>query len=1087
MKFYRFVCVATFLVGIAQLFPLAAFSQFNKPNTERGNALLRELDFLQGCAACRVYLGHVGVLGNWNGSNSENPANYDVFQQQSRTDIVSWVSYPFEATNNTLKKTSFETFTKHNNIVYNGGTYYSYGGGWTPTGFLWRAERFTASRRDQIVTTASSLEGINIEFFSFPFTKIPVANMFTGTGSFRCDGIVEYIYEQAGAGSGRGLYPSYLEACCIPAPASYVVNAAELETGTPPSMTVTTIGGGTVTDGSAISSTTVTIAATESAYGSGIYAISLNSDVRTQGGALSANETFSSLTDGSYTATVTDLAGNQASMKFSINTQSSDSSEEDTARNSINVLTSTQCVVPVVTNSGPGGICSISIAGPASFTSSTYTYHGSTEALLGEFCQLPAGTYTVTGTACSGAPTVSSFTYPSPESTYNMLISAVGPGGTRKTSSVALSSLGVVLDPDMQLSVIVRTNRAPPSTTETICLRTSANIGGASAPCSDTVNGTTSERVVLPMTVPFSVTNATDSSHDHGISIEASLFKSGFLQQASIDFPFDSGSPFAPGATISGTVYLPQAGQLYSTDSPDQTAHSRQAIKNISSVKCTVVETLLQQITAQILAWVLPDNNPYCWSGSEAVYTSPRPMSFTFQAVPGITVDTTTLRIYGYDISSGVWTTDMVVSQSVSMSSTGYIVASGSYSHTGTYGVFFVGIDTTFPSTTFAIQGSSFVFDGALFVSTDAFVVLTATDPAVNGFASTVSSITYRIDPSSESLFSVYSSSIPLPLGTHVFEYRSRDYAGNTETVKTATFTVTAGSAFRTANSAQAPGNLLNGFLGSGAKLEVVSRAEDNLTLMISSANRQAMVSVDNIGEVGIGVSPRANLNIGQDSIALQLRSGNSTSAVTSNQIALGYNGDYAMSHLMRTEHSTAAHGNKLDFLVWNPGAGSTTTAAALNVLSLQGITAASGGSFHVQPVGEPDAEVEVSNGLSTGGGTLQRLQVVSPSSRRFKSDIKDLSAKDEDRALDEVAGLKHASFRYKARRKDGSLIEDPAQPQHVGLIYEDAPESIRDGKEALSTTERLVNVEMALKASIRRLEELQKRYEKLKARRKNP
>ncbi|MEQ1920602.1 MAG: tail fiber domain-containing protein, partial [Elusimicrobiota bacterium] len=116
---------------------------------------------------------------------------------------------------------------------------------------------------------------------------------------------------------------------------------------------------------------------------------------------------------------------------------------------------------------------------------------------------------------------------------------------------------------------------------------------------------------------------------------------------------------------------------------------------------------------------------------------------------------------------------------------------------------------------------------------------------------------------------------------------------------------------------------------------------------------------------------------------------------------------------------------------------------------------------------------------------TMQRLQVVSPSSRRFKTDIKDLSAKDEDRALSDVAGLKHANFRYKTRRKDGRLSEDPAQPLRTGLIYEEAPESIRDGDEALSTTERLVNVEMALKAAMRRLEELQARHDKLKARRK--
>lgn len=466
--------------------------------------------------------------------------------------------------------------------------------------------------------------------------------------------------------------------------------------------------------------------------------------------------------------------------------------------------------------------------------------------------------------------------------------------------------------------------------------------------------------------------------------------------------------------------------------------------------------------------------------GGAAVFNSTMTLRLEYTDA---SVDTTTARMYR--LSGSTWESSSMFNQTISRSSND-ITAVGLSTFTSTFVVFFDGHDSSAPVTTFAIQGSSFIFDQALFISTDAFIVLTATDPAVSGYASTVASITYRLDPSPGSPFSIYSSSISLPLGTHVFEYRSLDYAGNTEVVQTTTFTVTAGTAFRTANTAQTPGIFLNGFSGSSAKLEIESRGENATTLLISSVNRLGLLSVDNIGEVGIGVTPRANLNIGVAPIALQLRSGNSTSAVTSNQIALGYNGDYSMRHLMRTEHSTAAHGNKLDFLVWNTGAGSTMTVASLNTLSLQGITAASGGSFHVQPVGEPDAEVEVSNGLSTGGGTMQRLQVVAPSSRRFKTDIKDQREKDENQALSDVAALKHAKFRYLTRRKDGSLIEDPAQPLHTGLIYEEAPDSIRDGKDALSTSERLVNVEMALKASMRRLEELQKRYDELKARRKS-
>jgi hypothetical protein len=170
-----------------------------------------------------------------------------------------------------------------------------------------------------------------------------------------------------------------------------------------------------------------------------------------------------------------------------------------------------------------------------------------------------------------------------------------------------------------------------------------------------------------------------------------------------------------------------------------------------------------------------------------------------------------------------------------------------------------------------------------------------------------------------------------------------------------------------------------------------------------------------------------------------------------------------------------------MDFLVWDPDAGSTTTAAARTVMSLQAIAAASNGSLHVDPVGTADAEVEVSNGLTTGGGTMERLLVVNPSSRRFKYDIRYLKEKDEDRALAETAALHHVRFRYKSRAPDGRLYDDPRQAERVGLIYEDAPRSLQTSGDTLSETERLANVELALQAAMRRVDELEKRYGKLR------
>lgn len=475
----------------------------------------------------------------------------------------------------------------------------------------------------------------------------------------------------------------------------------------------------------------------------------------------------------------------------------------------------------------------------------------------------------------------------------------------------------------------------------------------------------------------------------------------------------------------------------------------------------------------------------YAMYGSDFVFTSTVAIEFIRTPPPGVIVDTMTLALYRFDGTD--WSSSAVTGQSISMQGSS-ITVTGGYNRSGVYALFFTGHDSSAPVTTFGLMGSSFAFDGTVFVSTDAYAVLASTDPEVNGFASQVKTLYYGLDASTDTAtFTTYIVPIPLPFGTHTLSYYAVDYAGNEEAVRTATFTVTAGARFRNTSAVQANGVFLDGYVGSGAKLEVVSQPEHETTVLVSSANRSGMVYFGNAGALGIGVPfPAAYLDISPGDTALQLRSGNSTSTISSAQLALGYNGNLSYNHILRTEHSTATAGNKMDFLVWNPAAGSTTTPANLNVMSLQGIAAASNGSFHVHPAGEPDVELEVSDGATTGGGTIEYGDLVTPSSRRFKTDITSLGAKDEARALQDVAALRHVRFRYK-RLKSGRLIDDLTNPLMLGLIYEDAPESIRAGAETLSSTERLANVELALKAAMHRLEALQRRYERLKARRSTP
>ncbi len=464
------------------------------------------------------------------------------------------------------------------------------------------------------------------------------------------------------------------------------------------------------------------------------------------------------------------------------------------------------------------------------------------------------------------------------------------------------------------------------------------------------------------------------------------------------------------------------------------------------------------------------------------VYASTAALSVSFEDSPGgIVTDTTTLAFYTYD--GATWSSSAITSQSVTKSSvTGAITLYGEYLRTGEFGAFFNASDSSSPVTTFGFQGSTFAFDGTVFVSTDSYVVLTATDPLVNGFTMLVASTLYRMDATTSTAFySVYASSIPLPLGTHVFEYYSYDWAGNTETVRTTTFTVTTGAGFRNTNNQRVMGSLLAGSFGSGAQTELITSVETAYTLIVSSINRSALASASNIGSITVGSQiPEGRLDLGQNGVALDLRSGNATSTGTAFQMTFGYNGDYSMRHALRTRHSTATDGNRMDFLLWSPAVGATTTVANVNVLSLQGISSANDGSFHVMPFGEPDAEVEVSNGSSLGGGTIQRLQVLTPSSRRFKSDIRYLDARQEDAALDAIAGMRHARFRYRSR--DGLT-----QPLNVGLIYEEAPETIRAPEKTLSTVERVADLEMALKSALRQLEALEKRHAELKSRRRTP
>ena len=295
---------AIILTGILLFSGSASFALL--PDTELGDVLLRPLDTKYFPTYQRIYVGHTGIMGPWDGGNVNDPTTYEEYDLQFISS-TTWagVTQPFTFSHTRIQKRTFQDFISINSTT--GQKYQNYGGGWVWTPGLVVSPAgapMSPSIRATIFNNAKAFVtgDTDITYDFFPFTK----NGFTDT--FRCDGFVEYILESAGVGGGQGMWRNYLEGLIL-SPVTYVKAGGQLEHGQAPIMAITTTGGGTVNNGDAISSNTITITGTEEATGSGLMQITLNTDVRAESG-LTASETFSSLADGAYTATVTDLAGN---------------------------------------------------------------------------------------------------------------------------------------------------------------------------------------------------------------------------------------------------------------------------------------------------------------------------------------------------------------------------------------------------------------------------------------------------------------------------------------------------------------------------------------------------------------------------------------------------------------------------------------------------------------------------------------------------------------------------------------------------------------------------------------------------------
>ncbi|MFC1680114.1 hypothetical protein ACFL2T_07905 [Elusimicrobiota bacterium] len=172
---------------------------YETPDTEQGNILLRKADMILFDAPFYLYLGHVGVLhGKPLGADS---TGYFVNDMGSVAGTVNMQYRLFED----FQKTGWLGVIRYN----------SYSGGYTP---FTPVGPLLVDIRQKIVDEAAKFYDDNLTW-QRKFIKDEV------NGLFRCDSLIEQIYENAGVTGGnenwKGLWPDREEPD-IPNPKSYV-------------------------------------------------------------------------------------------------------------------------------------------------------------------------------------------------------------------------------------------------------------------------------------------------------------------------------------------------------------------------------------------------------------------------------------------------------------------------------------------------------------------------------------------------------------------------------------------------------------------------------------------------------------------------------------------------------------------------------------------------------------------------------------------------------------------------------------------------------------------------------------------------
>lgn len=269
-------------------------------------------------------------------------------------------------------------------------------------------------------------------------------------------------------------------------------------------------------------------------------------------------------------------------------------------------------------------------------------------------------------------------------------------------------------------------------------------------------------------------------------------------------------------------------------------------------------------------------------------------------------------------------------------------------------------------------------------------------------------------------------------------------------------------------------GRLGVGVSSPSARVEIRVSSPTENALQISGFLSWPMFAIGPNGDAMVSTNGVANFDVSSFNTdwgsGLELRGGGTTFSSAVWQTLFGWANQGIHRHGIKSAHSGSASDSGLQFYLWTPAAGSSTSLPVVPPLAL--MTRSTGTSVHIRPVAQlPDVELVVSDGTNFGQGAVIRGSEGTHSSEFLKDSIRRLGIPEEDAALDETIRIKHASYRYKGSSR-----------MRIGLIFEDAPESLRAPGRSLVVDERLVNAELALKALIRQLESAEARAGMLEA-----